>query len=492
MKNIFLQSNLSIKFLARDTAFYGIMTGLTRLSAFILVPLLTRSLSKGEFAVVDTLLMLSTMGLVLGNAGMDSALMFHYYHVPQSERSCYVATGLWIRFTFGLLVALLGILFAPAISSGVFGNEEFTLWTILAVASVPFALVVSYALDVLRIERARWWFMSLSLLRVVLLISGSWVILESVHSDRVESFLIFRTIPEFIVALCLVGLMARKHRLFRVGKKAAWDLLRYGMPLVPAAFMLWALTFIDRWYLFQSIELSQVGVYALAVKVGMVLTLFTSAIQMAFNPFSMAVKEDERSGVFYARAFSLTMCAAVASVVLICANLSWIVGVIGGATGYADASLPAAILLIGNLFHTAFVFVSTGANIKRKTMFHVYAFLVALLVDILLLIVLVPAWGIVGAAVAVCCGHVVLAATTLALSHRVHPIQFNILPVGAGIMAGAAVSLIIATQFSGGGVTSILLQNLVILLFIPILFRIMLGKNEGGKLFQLFRPTVVK
>ncbi len=492
LKNPFLQSNLSIKLLAKDTAFYGVISGLTRLSTFILVPLLTYSLSQTEFAVVDTLLMFSTAGLVLGNAGMDAALMFHYFHVPESQRNTYVATGLWIRLLLGVLAMLIGISLANPIDNLVFGTQNLSFWTILAFLPVPFALVVSYCLDILRIEHERWWFMSLSLVRITLLIGGTWWILYLSGENSVETFLLFRVFPEFVVAAGLILLTARRHRLFIFGAKAARELLRYGAPFIPATFMLWGLTFVDRWYLFQSVDSSQVGVYALAVKIGMVLTLFTAAIQMAFNPFSMAVKEDERSGAFYARAFALTMFTGVAAVVMICANLPWIVGLIGGSDHYAGALVPAMILLVGNLFHTAFVFVSTGANIKQKTMFHVYAFSFALLTTVMLLMLLVPPWGIVGAALAVCCGYIILAATTLVLSHRVLPIKFNIFQVGLGILLGIAVSIGSTTQLTSGDVTSIVLHNVIGLLIIPVLFRIMVRKGEVDKLLEYIRPTVVK
>lgn len=480
LQNIFLQSNLSVRLLAKDAVFYGIISGMSRASALFLVPLLTRTLSLGNFAIVDTLLVVSNFILVVGNGGIDSALMYHYHHVSDEDREKFVATGLWLRFLGGLLLTLLAVLLSPFLGAIVFGSENYSLWTLLVFLSIPFSLFTTYCLDLLRIEHERRWFLVVSVFRLVVLVGGTWLILSGFDSQRIESFLLFRMLPEIAAGALLFIVLIRKHNLLRFGLDPAKKLLRYGAPLVPAAFLLWALGFVDRWVLFKYVTPEEVGFYAVAVKVGMVVTLLTGAVQMSFNPFSMAVKGDSRSGVFYARAFGVTMFAGVASVLLLAANLPVIVRILGGSI-YLQGQHAALILLFANLGHMVFVFSSTGANIQAKTIYHAYAIAAGLLIALGALHVFVPLWGMMGAAAGTLCGFAVLAAVSLLLSQRVHHIPYN----GGVVIAGVIIAGISAGATSflpSSGLLVLLIRNLIAIGTVAALLRLMLGKEETLRL----------
>lgn len=432
MKNEFLESNLSLRLLVKDSVLYGMVAGFTKATAFLLVPLFTRALSPANFGVLDTLLLISNLFLLMGNGGIDSALMYFFYQTDQQGRSRLVATGLWSRFLLGCLVTLVAVLFSNNLSHTAFRTTDHTYWLLLAVLIIPLTLSVTYGLDLLRIERRRTPFFALSSFRLVLLIVGTWYTLSAFPENPVEAFLIYRVLAEGLVAVLIIATISLEYNLRNFSGEVAGSLIRYGMPLVPAAFLFWTLGFVDRWFLFRTISGDEVGVYALAVKIGLGLALFGTAVQMAFNPFSMAVRDDERSVSFFRRAFILAMWSATVVVMFVVANLNPVISLVAG-PGYMGAAVPAAFLLLANLWYIAFVFFTTGANIRRKTIYHFYSYLVAVSTAVALNWTLIPFWRSTGAACAIMLSGIALAATGYGLSQRVHPLQFDIGRFAAGM-----------------------------------------------------------
>lgn len=449
--NVFLQSGLSLRLLAGDTLFYGAVAGLSRVSTLILIPFFTRALAVSEFGILDTLWTMTNVGLLLGNAGVDLAMTYYFHHVPREEHRTYLTTGLCLRAGFGILVACAGLGTSAIVSGLVFNSQEFGTWTALSYLVVPFTLVVTYSLDLLRNEHRRRWFLVLSLVRVVLLLSGTWWLVAVRPGDLVGAFLLLRALPEALTAAVLLFLLRDRWGPRWFNRTAARRLLSYGLPLVPATLLLWLLGFVDRWFLYHWGMTDAAGVYALAVKVGMLLTIFAAAVQMAFNPFSLAVRDQGDAASFYARSFSLTMLVALALVLILGANMDWLIRVAGG-DRYGEAAMPASFLLVGNLAVVAAVFFATGANVERKTGVYVYATGSALVITVTACSVMIPVWGPTGAAIAVASGNIVLAAVMLGLAGRARPIPYRLLPVltAALLCAGITISMSAGSGVGGG------------------------------------------
>ncbi|MGA9117079.1 MAG: polysaccharide biosynthesis C-terminal domain-containing protein, partial [Bacteroidota bacterium] len=232
----------------------------------------------------------------------------------------------------------------------------------------------------------------------------------------------------------------------------------------------------------------EVGNYALAVKVGLGAGLVTTAVQMAFNPFSMAVRAHREASAFYAEAFLYTMFVLGSMVMLIVANLAPLVRLLGG-SAYEGAVVPAAILLAGQCFLSAFTFLATGSNIRKKTVYHLYAQCVALACCVGLCALLVPRFGPPGAAGAVACACAALALTAGLLSQRVHPIPYpwGRALRGAGVMLAVVLALTLWRGESWGGSGT---ANLAACAGVFLLSRMMLRAEERQRLLGFLRTAL--
>ncbi len=162
------------------------------------------------------------------------------------------------------------------------------------------------------------------------------------------------------------------------------------------------------------------GIYVVAVSSATVLQMLPQSVQMVLSP-SIAQREssEERIDILkrvfrYYWMISLLACLGLAPIIYLG------VPVVFGA-GFKDATLPAEILLLGIFFVGAKEVLSNGAQALGDPMLGSKAQLIGFFVTVVLLCVLLPTMGIIGAAITTTAGYMVqFAVVVLGLSRNHH------------------------------------------------------------------------
>src|SRR5437763_8339672 len=68
---------------------------------------------------------------------------------------------------------------------------------------------------------------------------------------------------------------------------------RFGMPLVPSAFALWAINFSSRIFIAQYKGQVEVGVFSVAVRISSVIVFLMIAFRLAWPAFAYSIDDDE-------------------------------------------------------------------------------------------------------------------------------------------------------------------------------------------------------
>jgi O-antigen/teichoic acid export membrane protein len=269
----------------------------------------------------------------------------------------------------------------------------------------------------------------------------------------------------------LIGPSARAAA--RRGRAAAAEslgtLLHFGLPTVPAEASVYALSVIDRQYLVHSQGLAAAGRYAIAMKVAGAITLVVTAFQYAWPPLAYSIQDDAQA----ARVYSLVTtyyCAltgwAVAGLAL---EDRYIITLLAPHRGYLGSYLAIPWVSLGWALYGLWVVLLVVAGRAKVTRRNFPAALVGLAVNVALLIVLVPHYGIAGAGVALCGAYVAMLAVMHLLVRRAFPVGFDWrrlaqLVLIAGGLASAGDLLLPATGLGGFA-----LRALVFVAIVPAL-----------------------
>ncbi|HYB22159.1 MAG TPA: hypothetical protein VED41_00075, partial [Solirubrobacteraceae bacterium] len=222
-------------------------------------------------------------------------------------------------------------------------------------------------------------------------------------------------------------------------------MLRFGLPTVPADASVYALQVADRFYLYRVFSKEAAGEYAIAIKLATVVFVAVRGFQYAWPPLAYSIDSDEEA----ARLYSLvTTYYALATGAVVCAVAlvgRWIVRLLA-AHGYFGAYRALPWLALGwALYGLYLVFVAIAGR-ARVTSRNYPAGAAGLAVNVVLLLVLVPAsgagLGIAGAGIALCGAYLAMLAVMYVLTRSLFRVGFEWRRLAqlTAILAGVAVS----------------------------------------------------
>jgi len=384
--------------LARDTVVYGVLDVTNRLVAVFLVPLYTRLLVPADFGAVDLATTFITVMYALVMFGMDSAVTHHYNTSAESERRSFTSTALMIvlatsSIAAAVLLALRGVLATRVLPDAAQGRSLLTI----AAATLPLMAMANLQILFLRITFRRKQFAFLSLSVLVTNVTLNFVFLLGMHLGARGILL-----AQFFSSLfsCLAGVwMARDFLGARFSKTNAGVMLRYGAPLIVGNVAFWLSTYLERYALGTYLDLTTVGLYAVAAKVAAVVTMVSSAIDYAWMPFALSIQKQSDAGETYARVllYYVILCGFAGTLVTIFARE--ILLVVTGAA-YHSAYWIVGPLVVALLARGVTNIVAIASFVSGRTMLIAHASAASVVVQAALLFALVPIAGPIGAATA--------------------------------------------------------------------------------------------
>jgi O-antigen/teichoic acid export membrane protein len=266
-------------------------------------------------------------------------------------------------------------------------------------------------------------------------------------------------------ALVVLGLwwLLRRRVSFRVHAADLRAMLAFGLPTVPADASVYALQVVDRFYLYRSYSHGAAGLYAVAIKLATVVFVAVRGFQYAWPPLAYSIEDDVEAGRLYSL---VTTYYALATGVVVCGVTllgRWLVRLLAPHR-YFDAHRALPWLALGwALYGLYLVFLAIAAR-ARVTGRNLPAAALGLAVNVVLLIVLVPAGGaglgIAGAGLALCGAYVAMLIAMYALTRRLFPVGFEWVRLAKLVLLLAGVAVSGELLLPDHGVAGLLLRAL--------------------------------
>jgi O-antigen/teichoic acid export membrane protein len=217
-------------------------------------------------------------------------------------------------------------------------------------------------------------------------------------------------------------------------------MLRYGIPLIPVSLSMWVLQLADRFFVLNYRSLSELGVYAVGVKLANLLFLGVTGFALAWSPLMLELHKRDpaeerafRGRVLTYVTFGLCLGAVVLSVfareffvTVTSKSYARAYEVVGLSTG--------AVVALGINSVTM-----SGISISRRTIHFARYALIAASVNIALNFVLIPWLGMVGAALATFVSYAALAVLYYRRAQALDPAPFDLRRVLLTVMVAALV-----------------------------------------------------
>ena len=415
-----------LKRLASSLAAYQVADIVSKFMAVLLLPVYTRYIHPAGYGVVELLGNGVILISILVRFGMiESFLRFYYSDDDQERRDGLARRAVGFLLVSTTIVSIVLALFAAPLSKVVLGYRDPTIFRIAVLGLWSFTnLEMAYA--VLRVDERLRAYATATLTNVALTIASS-VVLVVVAGEGARGLLLGNYGASTVVLLGLWWTM--RDRLLpgrHEGVETHGVLLRFGLPTVPAEASVYALSIIDRYYIFHHGRLgpSMAGLYSIAVKLAGAVAFIVRAFQYAWPPLAYSVRDDAEA----ARLYGLVTTYYLLVSGLVVAGLAllgrWVLRILA-APAYFDAYKALPWVALGWALYGLWVVFLVIAGRAKVTTRNFPAALAGLIVNVVMIVLLVPSLGIAGAGIALCGAYVVMIGVMHFLTRRAFAASFE-------------------------------------------------------------------
>lgn len=423
----------------RQFLIYGVAGAASRLAAVLLVPLYTRTLSLSEYGRLEVLLAVHALIVILAGMQIESAVARDYFDAKSTGQARPLAWAALLLTVAGS--GALALLLAAAWQMGWLpaGFDVQSVGLLMAL-TLP-AQLFGIQLVMLRFEGSSLFFAALSFCDLALCTLFSvWYI---VAMKLGVAGALWGVLSGKLVSVALAW-----SRTFGAppnpapGRTLLAQMLRYGVPLVPAVLTGWVQNAGSRLLLAIALTLNDVAIAGIAIKVAAIYGFVVYSFRLAWEPFSMAklntIADDPQ---VYNRAlewYVVTMFLACGVAVLLA---PYTVRMLAPAS-YATAASLAILFLWGQFWTGATNVLVVGIHGARRTSRLLPVFGYGALANAAVLFALAPLMGVSAAGAGFLAGSIVSALLARHYSNKHFDTRFSIRLFSWTVLATLLFSLV--------------------------------------------------
>ncbi len=414
-----------LKRLVSALAAYQVADVVAKFMAVLLLPVYTRYVHPAGYGVVELLANGVIFISIIVRFGMIEAFVrFHFTDADEARRAALArrAVGFMLIVTTVVAGALAGA--AAPLSRLVLGYRDTTTFLIAVLGLWTFTnLELAYSL--LRVDERIRTYAVASVSNVLLTIAATLVLVVGLGKGA-RGLLLGNYGAATVVLLVLWWTM--RGRL--LGARAAarldgWgELLRFGLPTVPAEASVYALSIVDRYYIYHARSPSSAGLYSIAIKLAGAVAFIVRAFQYAWPPLAYSVSDDREASRLYGLVTTYYVMISGWVVAGLALEGRWVLRLLA-APAFFGAYRALPWLALGWALYGLWVVFLVIAGRAKVTTRNFPASIAGLAANVVLIVVLVPPLGIAGAGIALCGAYVVMLTAMHLLTRRAFAVAFE-------------------------------------------------------------------
>jgi O-antigen/teichoic acid export membrane protein len=423
MKNKNAEFDKSLKLLAKSSVIVFIGVVLSKILTYVYRIVIARQFGPEVYGLFSLAIMITGWFILLSTLGLgEGVLRFisRYRGKGDKDKIGFVfKSSIKILFLTGTLAAIILFSLSSYISNKIFNEPELAIFIKFFSLSIPFSIILTIFLATLRSHEriGHQSFIANILspaLKVIFLIS---FIALGYSVRAVILSHVFEVIAVFIIAFFIckhcVKTAFKKYNLDKKTKsKVLKSLLNYSLPLFFAGFFWKVFHWADSFLIGYFQSATEVGIYNAAIPIALLMTMSIQLFMQLFFPmvnreYAKGQKETvkELSKQVGKWVFLINLPIIVLIILFPRAFLNILFGseFIGGANALRFLSIGALFLSFFEISNRLI-----GMSGRSKVIF--VDFLVASIINIILNIILIPRYGITGAAFATMTSSIILSA----------------------------------------------------------------------------------
>lgn len=241
-------------------------------------------------------------------------------------------------------------------------------------------------------------------------------------NQRLNGFIIGLLISTIISIIIIIPfIIGNIKKIF--SKEWSKKILKYSLPLIPYTGGILILTYTDRFFIKYFYNFEYAGIYSIGAKIATILSAVLTGFRNSWGPYFHSTIYDKNSKQNYAKVFDVFMFVGtflIIGIILFSKELILLIST----KEYLSTKFTIPLLLISSLIFNLQYFL-LGIYIKNKTYFLTISASIAIILNIILDIILIPKFNIIGAALATMISFVLMFIINMNISQKLFLIPYK-------------------------------------------------------------------
>ena len=425
-----------IKGLAKHSSVYTISTFIQRALGLVMLPIYTDTAyitDKSAYGDLSLAYMFIAFLNVFYLYGMDSALL-RYFFIGEYKQEDVYKTALIGVLANSLFLSGILFIFSSFFGNVIFGNHSYDNFVWFIALILLFDGIGNLPYLILRAEEKSVTYSSIRVGRFLLELALNIIFVIVLHM-QVEGILYANILASLINLLVLLPYQ-KKYMKGIFDKKILKDLLWFGLPLLPNGLAYLVVQMSVTYLMSILIDKDTMAVFSASFKFGSIFLFIVMAFRTAWQPFFLKVAKQENAKEIYSKIMTYFILLGILLIIGGSLLIEYLVKLplyfgkpyMGEAYWSGLKIIP--LILTAYLFFGIYVNLTVGVFIKKKTNLMIIFTGLAAIVNVIGNIYMMPAFGIMGAALVTLLSYFIMAASIFIANQRIYPIPYDYARIG--------------------------------------------------------------
>lgn len=277
--------------LARETTLYTIGNLLPKVGLFFLLPFYTSVLSTSEFGIVESLSSFRQVLVILLPLSLHRSIPRFFFEYQNNQEKQILLGTIFISTTIiGALILLISFML-PGLWGGIFKSISFYPYFALFLITIYLINFGEIPKNYYRLTHQPSKFVIIAIIEFILIQSGI-VIFILYQRNGAISYFTGRLFGSAIFSFILIFISLKIIKL-RFDFKKFKPIFLYSLPLIPGSLAGWGLTMSNRVFIERYFSMEEVGIFSLSFRIASVVLLLVGAFRLAYEPIFFEISNSK-------------------------------------------------------------------------------------------------------------------------------------------------------------------------------------------------------
>ncbi len=415
-----------IKKTASHTLVYSLGNISTKIVGLLLLPLYTGKLSLlnyGRFTILEVTMTFLTM--VLGLRITSAMMRWSAETNDKSEQGKILFNTYFILVINGVLINLIASPLKADLSNFFFDSTLYENFFIIIFAVVSLEILNQVPMNLFRFRGKPVIYSIIFVSKLTIVLLSNIFFLVYLDSGIIGIF--YSQLIANVLVLFFTFPVLLRNFTYKYDFVLLKEMLVYSIPLIFSAISVQLLAIADRFIIKQLLDYTEVGIYSLGSKIAGVLNVFVvQAFALGFLPIAYKMLKDPNADIFYRKIFKYLVMILIFFALVLSLFSKEVLMIFARKPEYLEAYKIVPFLTIAFVFKGLQYMFMLGFHYVKKTKYIAYIVSSVLVVNIALNYLMIPVYGIWGAALATVVSSFLIASVSYFISEKFYPVKYEI------------------------------------------------------------------